>query len=314
MKVLLTGASSFTGYWFGSTLVTEGHSVVGTFRAAESSAYEGLRGHRVNALSDKIECAFGQDFGSAAFLDLISASKSDILALHGAEMKNYRSWDFDPIEATRLNTFNLRRVLETFIEAGGTRVIATGSVFEPFEGIGDADQKSFNPYGLSKHLTYEIIRMECEKLGLALGKFVIPNPFGPFEEPRFLAYLNREWTAGNTPTVGTPVYIRDNIPVSLLAKCYAEFVGRGIPAVGAGNERCCPSGYVEAQGAFACRVAHETNKRLGTSYKVEFANQTDFPEPLIKVNGELAMALNSDWNESKFWDDHVDFYASIVDY
>lgn len=310
MKVLLTGASSFTGYWFARTLAAEGHTVVGTFRAADSSSYEGVRGDRVIGLTDRIECAFGQNFGTTAFLNLIAASKSDILALHGAEMTNYRSWDFDPVEATRLNTLNLRSILETFIEAGGTRVIATGSVFEPFEGIGDADQKSFNPYGLSKHLSYEIVRMECEKLGLALGKFVIPNPFGPFEEPRFVAYLIREWTAGNTPTVGTPVYIRDNIPVSLLAKCYADFVGRGAPALGSRNERCCPSGYVEAQGAFARRIAQEINKRLGTSYEVEFANQTDFPEPLIKVNDELAMALHPEWDESGFWDAHVDFYAS----
>ena len=56
----------------------------------------------------------------------------------------------------------------------------------------------------------------CEAAGLPLGKFVIPNPFGPFEEPRFCAYLIRQWQAGQAAEVRTPAYVRDNIHVDLL--------------------------------------------------------------------------------------------------
>jgi hypothetical protein len=47
---------------------------------------------------------------------------------------------------------------------------------------------------------------------------VIANPFGPLEEPRFCAYLVKTWAAGQVPEVRTPLYVRDNIHVSLLAK------------------------------------------------------------------------------------------------
>ena len=37
MKVLLTGASSFTGYWFAKTLHSKGHEVVAPLRAPKDS-------------------------------------------------------------------------------------------------------------------------------------------------------------------------------------------------------------------------------------------------------------------------------------
>ena len=61
---------------------------------------------------------------------------------------------------------------------------------------------------------------------MPLGKFVIPNPLGPFEEPRFCAYLIRQWQAGEAAEVRTPAYVRDNIHVDLLAAAYAAFAKR----------------------------------------------------------------------------------------
>ena len=49
----------------------------------------------------------------------------------------------------------------------------------------------------------------------ASGKFVIPDPF--FEEPRFYNYLVQSWLKAEVPAVRTPLYVRDNIPVDLLA-------------------------------------------------------------------------------------------------
>ena len=84
---------------------------------------------------------------------------------------------------------------------------------------------AFSPYGLSKGLTAEIVRYRCREFGLHYRKFVIPNPFGPLEEPRFCAYLTRSWRKGEVVRVNTPDYVRDNIHVSLLAAAYAKFVG-----------------------------------------------------------------------------------------
>ena len=122
-------------------------------------------------------------------------------------------------------------MLEALRADGLKGVVMTGSVFEQDEGAGETPLVAFSPYGLSKGLTAEVVRHRCREFGLRYGKFVIPNPFGPLEEPRFCAYLVRTWRKGEIARVNTPSYIRDNIHVSLLAAAYAKFVGE----IGAGE-------------------------------------------------------------------------------
>ena len=102
-------------------------------------------------------------------------------------------------------------------------VVLTGSVFEADEGAGDAPLRAFSPYGVSKGLTAHVASYWCSVLDIPLGKFVIPNPFGPFEEPRFCSFLIKTWREGKPAEVRTPDYVRDNIHVDLLAKVYAAF-------------------------------------------------------------------------------------------
>ncbi len=307
MRILLTGASSFTGSWFAAALAGAGHTVTAPFRGTADS-YQAQRADRVRALEGLVEPMWGVSFGDDRFLELVSTGDFDLLCHHAAEMTDYRSWDFDPLAATAANTRSARKVLEAIAARGGRGVVLTGSVFEPYEGLGDAGQRAFNPYGLSKHLSFEVFRMEAERLGLGVGKFVIPNPFGPREEFRFTSFLAREWLAGRTPKVGTPDYVRDNIPVSLLTESYAEFVGDF--AEGAGRTRSAPSGYVESQGSFAHRVAREMEPRLGIACLVEHASQADFSEPLVRVNQSLALRAYPQWSETRAWDDLADYYRA----
>ena len=58
--------------------------------------------------------------------------------------------------------------------------------------------------GSQPHLTAEMFKYFTGETGIRLGKFVIPNPFGPYEEPRFTAYLAKSWYEGKTPTVSAP--------------------------------------------------------------------------------------------------------------
>lgn len=305
MRILLTGTSSFTGYWFASALAKAGHHVVATFRG-DPVSYSEVRGRRVAALRQRIECAWRTEFGDSRFLDLIDAGDWDLLCHHAAEMTNYRSPDFDALAASGSNTRNIREVLSRLARRGCGRLVLTGSVFEPFEGVGDLEQRSFSPYGLSKHFSYEIVRLEAHRLGLGLGKFVIPNPFGPCEEPRFTSYLVREWSAGRTPSVTTPVYIRDNIHVGLLAAEYVAFCESPLHQAGS---KAVPSGYIEAQGAFAQRCARELGTRLGRPLAVELAHQTEFPEPLIRANASLAAPRHPEWSEAVAWDELYAYYA-----
>jgi len=305
MKILLTGASSFTGFWFVRELTAAGHDVTATFRKL-AAEYWDVRAKRVAALAGGCQAFHGVSFGDAGFLDLLKNGRFDALCHHAAEVTNYKSSDFDAAAAAAANTRNIAAVLAAFAAAGGCRVVLTGSVFEDDEGAGSEDLPAFSPYGLSKALTAQIFRYHARTVRLALGKFVIPNPFGPFEEPRFTAYLVKNWYAGKTPSVETPAYVRDNIHVSLLARAYARFVSE-VPAEPV-FVKTNPSGYVESQGAFAQRFAREMRPRLGLPCEVELKVQTQFSEPRIRINTDPVDAALLNWNEPAAWDELAAYY------
>jgi nucleoside-diphosphate-sugar epimerase len=188
-------------------------------------------------------------------------------------------------------------------------VIVTGSLFEPYEGREDGSQRAFSPYGLSKHVSFEVMRLEAHPMGIKLGKFVIPNPFGPYEEARFTSYMMREWSEGRMPEVQTPDYVRDNIHVSLLARAYVRFcekVGDNAAPV----TKCSPSGYVETQATFAQRFAREIGTRIGRNLKVKLRTQQDFSEPMVRTNLEPAVGLVREWFEDDAWNELCAYYKA----
>jgi UDP-glucose 4-epimerase len=305
MRVLLTGVSSFTGYWFARELVTAGHQVVAACRG--EGHYQGLRAERVRLVARSCETHYGCAFGSDDFLVLASSPPGfDVLCHHGAEVGDYRSPDFDPYAAAAANLHRLPEILRALAGHGCHRLVLTGSLFEPGEGAGSQPLRAFSPYGLSKGLTATAAAFYAERERFTFEKFVIPNPFGPREEPRFTAYLLKTWLAGETARVQTPRYVRDNIHVDLLAKAYAGFVGATPPP---GIVRGLnPSGYAESQGAFAERVRREVVSRLGIACALELAAQSDFPEPAVRINTDLLDPGRLGWDETRAWDDFVRYY------
>jgi nucleoside-diphosphate-sugar epimerase len=305
VRILFTGASSFTGYWFGRELVAAGHEVVAACRGEGS--YEGLRAERVGMVRKLCETRYGCAFGNDDFLAL-AKTPFDVLCHHGAEVGDYRSPDFDPYRAAAANLYRLPEVLRALKDRGCARFVLTGSVFEANEGAGSAPLRAFSPYGLSKTLTAEAAQFYADREGFTFEKFVIPNPFGPYEEPRFTAYLMKTWLAGETARVQTPRYVRDNIPVSLLAKAYAGFVG--VNPAPRTVRRLNPSGYPESQGAFAERVRREATARLGRPCALELGAQTEFPEPPARINADLLDTVALGWNQAEAWDEFVTYYAT----
>jgi nucleoside-diphosphate-sugar epimerase len=308
VRILLTGASSFTGSWFARELAAAGHEVVATFRRAPEG-YEGLRRSRVEGLLGVVRAAHGVSFGDDAFLALVDREGPfDLLCHHAAEATDYRSADFDAVAALARNTHRLGPVLRA-LRGGGTRaVLLTGSVFEGGEGAGSEGLPHFSPYGLSKALTARVVEFEAARAGLGYGKFVIPNPFGPWEEARFTHHLIRSWLAGRTPAVRTPAYVRDNIHVSLLALAYVDFAQR--VADSRTPLRLGPSGYVESQGRFAERVAAALEPRLGVPCPLEQHEQSEFAEPRVRVNTHPLDARRLGWDEAKAWDALAAYYSS----
>jgi UDP-glucose 4-epimerase len=305
MKVLLTGASSFTGLWIAESLAAAGHKVTAALHRP-ITAYEGLRGERVARLAACAERIEACSFGGDAFLDLITERSFDLLCHHAAQVANYKSPDFDIAGAVHDNTYRLPDIL---MRMSGLRgVVLTGTVFEANEGGGAQPRAAFTPYGESKTLTSAAFAGECAKRGVPLTRFIIPYPFGPYEEPRFCHYLMSCWAKNEPAKIASPDYVRDNIPVSLLALAYADAATRilgGDPVA-----RVAPSGYVETQGHFARRLSREMAARLGRDCPVIFMQQTEFPEPRICINDGAVDAGHLGWDEDASWAELAAWYRA----
>ena len=309
MKILLTGASSFTGFWFAKKLSEAGHEVVAPLRNKFNFDAECIRSKRIVGLRGYVEiveeCAFGDD----KFIELIASKDFELLCHHAAHVDNYRSPDFDVGYAINKNTNNLRHVLRVMHGNGLRGVLLTGSVFEANRGAGNMPLKAFSPYGLSKGLTADIFEYYCSELNLRMGQFTIPNPFGPLEEPRFCNYLMNTWAKGEVASVNTPAYIRDNIHISLLAVAYKIFAENFYNCNS--NAKINPSGYVESQGAFTIRFAAEMRARLQINAEVKLLNQTDYSEPYMRVNTDCASSYVGKWNERLLWDELAEYYSRL---
>jgi UDP-glucose 4-epimerase len=308
MKILFTGGSSFTGTWFIKELAAAGHAVTAIFRTPAEQYEDDLRRQRVALCSRLCRAVHRCAFGDASFIRLVEEGGWDLLCHHAADVTNYKSPDFDAVRAVGNNTHALQAVLRSLTSSGCTKVVLTGSFFEGGEGAGSQGLPDFSAYGLSKALTAQVFRYYCGQAGVALGKFVIPNPFGPHEEPRFTTYLVKAWLAGGTPACSSPAYIRDNIHVSLLAKAYARFAESLASVRAPGFHKLNPSGYAESQGAFALRVAQEMRPRLNLPCPVDLKRQTDFPEPRVRINTDVLPPEELGWDESAAWDDYARYY------
>ena len=302
MRILLTGASSFSGLWIARMLAEAGHEVVAALR---STVYDDpLRQTRIDQAAKWAELAPGAAFGSDAFAELISTrGPFDILCHHGAEAAGHKSPDFDVAGAVRTNTWRMDETLAGFKTSGGARLVLTGSVFEENEGLGEEPRRAFSPYGLSKTLTSQAFAEGAARAGLEFVKFVIPNPFGPYEAPTFQRHVMTAWREGRVPRVTHPFYVRDNVPVGLLARVYAR------AAEGRLGGHVSPSFYAGPVGEFFQRMAREVAPRTGWACELELADSQSFDEPKTRTNTQPINPADYDWTEGRFWDAYARYYA-----
>ncbi|MDF1586504.1 NAD-dependent epimerase/dehydratase family protein [Marinimicrococcus flavescens] len=302
MRALLTGASSFTGAWFARAL--ERHGIAVTVLSRQHfETYEGLARRRLAMAAGTAEALLdGCSPGDRLFLDTLrTRGPFRLLCLHGAETREHRSPDFDVDAAVRANLQGTEEALDAFAATGGHGVIVTGSIFEADEGEGSPERGAFSPYGLAKTLTWHQLRYRAEARGLAVGKFVVPHPFGPLEKPGLTASLVAAWLRDETPELRQPYLVRDFVHVDYLAEAYARFARQ--VAGGRGLLRCAPSGYVETVGGFVGRMATALGPRLGCHCRFRSLEPVDASgEPGMRFNTEALPALSAEWPFALSWD------------
>ena len=275
-------------------------------RAAAASYAKGVRAERVRRLKDVAEIVDAAPFGSERFLDLAQAGGYDLLCHHAARVGDYRSPDFDVAGALADNTHNLGVVLDVLAKGGAKGVVLTGSVFEQDEGAGEAPLIAFSPYGLSKGLTAAVVSHRCREVGLGYAKFVIPNPFGPLEEPRFCAYLVRTWKKARPPR-STP---RPMCATTFPFRCWRGPTpnSRPRPRRERGRRSSTRAAMSRARAPSPNASPPPCARGSGSTCRLDLATQTEFSEPMMRINTESAARYVGGWDEQAAWDEAAAAY------
>ncbi|WP_187270772.1 NAD-dependent epimerase/dehydratase family protein [Lacisediminihabitans profunda] len=304
MRILLTGASSFTGSVLANGLVAAGHEVHAALRGPDGG-YDGVRGNRVASLSTKVTAHFGVSHATGSLARLIAEVRPHALLVHAHPMDGFKNADYPLLAAVGEMSDRIPEQMDALVDGGGTHVVYSGSYYEPSSGLGTFRHAAVSPYGLSKAMVYELFRLHAEQRGLGMRKFVIPNPFGPGEDGRFGNYLARVWAEGDVPVIQTPNYVRDNIPVQELVARYVRYVAH----LDVAPPELRPSGYIETQGEFARRMAREIGARLGRRLDVDQREDAPHPEPLVIANDGSRSAEFGEL-ESAYWDAYAEGFFS----
>lgn len=299
-SVLLTGVSSFTGTWFARTLAAQGSAVLGTATSGVAD-YHGLRSERLARAAESVEVAWDAPFGSERMLDVLAQHRPEVLCLHHAVVGDYRSPAFDIAGALMHATHRAAEVMQVAADNGCTAVMVTRSVFEKDAGLSD-DPRPIGAYGVAKGATSQALELHARAVGLAVATYCIPNPFGPWEEPRLVAHLFRTWNGGGTPELRAPHLVRDNIPAPLLAHDYSSAVGRLLTDARDRSPSFRPCTNLE----FARTLAAEFGRRLDRSFAVATAEELDDSEPLVRVGKDRLHPAAYD--EQAFYDSYVNHY------
>ena len=308
MKILFTGASSFTGMHFVEALLQAGHDVLAVF-SRPMDEYSGISQVRMMRIQKRTTCVFDARYGTKPFFDILDHHNFDIYCHHWSYTKNYQKLDFDLEKALQQNTLNVTTVLERLEKKGCTKIAITGSIFSGFQSNYES-KLPFSPYGLSKKIQSEIFHLYGDILGLDVRTFVIPNPFGPFDNRKMASIFLELWLNNNPAQVFIPDYIRDNIHVELLALSYANWI-RSFLNPNIQDTVFRPSGYRMSVKNFVSHFAKAMRPRLQRPCDFICLEQSDFSQPLQLVNNtDIAESLQV--STEPYWDNLADFAVEYI--
>ena len=310
MKVIFTGASSFTGVWFVYEMARRGVDVTTTFTRTPLE-YDGLRGQRVRWARSLSTSFFGTKFGDEQFLQMCEqAGPVDALCLHGAFTQGYAQSNFLLGHAVQENTRGAREVMEVLGRQGCRRLIWTGTYIES-EFSGASHEHQHPLYGESKQRSREILAELCRELGWQMDCVILPHVYGPLQSGNWIDYLMRRWASDQVARVVMPSRVRDHAHVSLLARFYADILATTPEGGPIRIHR--PSGEILPVGAFAVQLSDEVSQRTGWDCRLQFDTVPRRGEPFRYANTTPLTDLYPDFDASGAWDAFVNFHLEQLD-
>ena len=314
-KVLLTGATSFTGHHIARAFRAAGYQVIATLTEKKSEPRDAVSAQRLERarVDHWIEEAA---FGTPAFVDSIKLHRPQILINHGASIKGYRDPSFDYLKCVSTSLFEARTVMKTLRESGCKSFLHSGSIFEPDEGTLKAgtagSSEAISIYGTSKNLVWQGLRFFAHEASLPISKIVIANPVGPFENPdRLIPIFVSEWKSGKVPVLKTPKLVRDNIPASWLANVYLEEAERALNSAHPESRVRRPRGYALSNERFLkLFVERFTDSKPGFECPVHIEEHPS-TEPQERFNQEPCKELSQGTALDQFWSEWTQHLKGI---
>jgi len=294
-RILFTGLSSFTGYWFTKKLAEKGHKVVGCL-AKNMSDYNSDQKERLNQANSNVRMEQTGSFGSENFLQIISDLKPEIFCFHHALVTGYKSPSFNVNKSIENNLNNYQEVIKRLTESGCKQIIMTRSIFE--KGLGKTDVESdISAYGQSKRKTFEMFSQAVPK-DIKLKSFVICNPVGRFEGNNLTSYLIKCWIEGKPASLMQPKLVRDFVPIDLLSNSYAQFIDA--------NERVIiPSHLPVSNYEYAQKIGNVIIKLKNIQTPIETTNEKyDQNEAYVRI-GIDKVDFTKKYQEEFFWEEFV---------
>jgi nucleoside-diphosphate-sugar epimerase len=195
MRILVTGASGFIGRHAVSSMLAQGHSVVGVARHPDHSVCDEWITSDLLETGEPKRC--------------VNAAKADALLHLAWSTEHGKNWT-DPLNAAWVDsTIDL---VESFSSTGAKRVCISGTCFE-YEWPADSDCDEINT-PLGRHTIYDISKTACrtkiEDCGIEAAWGRIFYLYGPHEFPaRLVASVCRSLVRRRPALCSSGTAVRD---------------------------------------------------------------------------------------------------------
>jgi UDP-glucose 4-epimerase len=226
--VLVTGAAGFIGSHLCDRLLAEGRRVVGVddlstgriANLAEARTYDRFTFHTLDVRAEELRA--------------VAERHRPEVVMHLAAQPSVSVSMRDPLLDASVNVLGLLNVLEAAVAVGTRKVVfaASGGTLYgearrlPVRETARRGARPLSPYGITKALALEYLRLYRERHGLDYTALALANVYGPRQDPHgeagVVAIFASRMLAGERPTIfGDGTQTRDYVYVDDAVHAFA---------------------------------------------------------------------------------------------
>ena len=188
MKVLFTGSSSFTGYYFLKEINKNKIKTFAVFSREKKEYKKIFQKEILNSKMRYIVPCKKVNFGSKKYIDIIKKENINVICFHHFIVGNLNNkYDFNK---------NLKKLLQNIEEVifqlslnKNSSIIYTSSVYQKISSSRKyLNDKSRINYGYTKLILSQILKYMCKKYKIKFINFELQNPIGKFEKENSLPF------------------------------------------------------------------------------------------------------------------------------